>query len=883
MTHPETSPRVTLKWLLLLSALDGALALAWLLRIPAGGGISATRLALSGLLLAGMLLPLAALHPALTTRLLERWASWQADTPRNRRRVFRLLLAVLGCAYLLTLPADLTDAAARAVLERLSPLLFYGGAVSLQSALLLPSRKALRRAVPFGRVALAAFGVLLAAWGVIARTQWGLTPLSEYWYEMGVPILETQLLLAWGVTGAARWAVRRFRARSPRQVDAAAALGLYLLTVLLWQSAPQRPTWFFTPPAAPNYRLYPASDALRYDATAQHVFIGEGLKTENQARTLRPLYTGLLALLHAATGSGYEAVTRAQVFVLALYAVLLYALGRALHSRTAGTLLALLLMLQGYTNIAHANLFTISHARLLMPDLPMSVLMAAFLLLAARWQGAEHPRRRMALYSGAALGALLLVRPESVVAGAAALLTAFLQWRGRRGVWARQAACFALGAALMTAPWVGRNWIRYGQPFFDSPQPRVYDIIRRALEAPPPEPPLPEALPPPTATPQGREVTAGKSALPLPPPARRTLLSDGIQHYLNSEIQSFLALPSAFRLPDTALSFAFLYQRDVRLYLKTRPQDAAAAQRNLERRLYRENTLFWAQCCQVQGYLKRLPFWPHFGGLPRQARLALGLNLLLTALGFGAAVRRWRWAGALPALVHAAYLAVNALFQISGGRYIQPVNWIVVLYYTLGLAALTLGLGRALGHLRETDAPAGERAPAGHRAPLKRGAWLLPAGAVLLLGLAAPIGEHLVPQRYTPATRQRMEQAALAALSPEERAQTNGLQIFSGRALYPRFLEANGGNASSTHPLQSAQPYGRLVFFLAGPESYGVRLPLEGLRAPFPDEADVVVAGCVRQENEREFLDARLVAQVDPDGRVRHVFWRSASQPLTCP
>ncbi len=880
MDSTAHSPRAALKWLLFLSALDGALALAWLLRIPAGGGLSATRLALLGLLLAGTAFPLAALlRPALRARLLERWASWQADTPRNRRRVLRLLLAALGSAYLLILPADLTDAAARAVLERLAPLLFYGGAVSLHSALLLPSRKALRRAAPLGRVALAAFGVLLAAWGVVARTRWGLTPISEYWYEMGVPILETHLLLAWGVTGAARQAVRRLRRLSPRQVDAAAALGLYLLTVLLWQSAPRRPTWFFTPPAAPNYRLYPASDALRYDATAQHVFIGEGLKTENQARTLRPLYTGLLALLHAIAGSGYEAAARAQVFVLALYAALLYALGRALHSRTAGVLLALLLALQGYTNIAHANLFTISHARLLMPDLPMSVLMAAFLLLAARWQGAEHPLRRMALYSGAALGALLLVRPESAVAGAAALLTAFLQWRGRGRVWARQAACFALGAALMTAPWVGRNWIRYGQIFFDSPQPRVYDVIRRALETPQPEPPLPEALPP--ATPQGRESPAGKSALPLPP--HRAWLSDSIQHYLNSEIQSFLALPSAFRLPDTALSFAFLYQRDVRLYLKTRPQDAAAAQRALERRLYRENTLFWAQCCQVQGYLKRLPFWPHFGGLPRQARLALGLNLLLTALGFGAAVRRWRWAGALPALVHAAYLAVNALFQVSGGRYIQPVNWIVVLYYTLGLAALTLGLGRALGRLPETDAPAEERAPAGRRALLGRDAWLLPAAAVLLLGLALPLGERLFPRRYPPEIRRRMESAALAALPPAERAQTEGLLVLSGRALYPRFLEAGGGNPLSAHPLQTAQPYGRLVFFLAGPQSFGVRLPLEGLRAPFPDDADVVVAGCVRQEGAREFLDARLAARVDRDGRVRDVFWRSAAQPLACP
>ncbi len=897
---PHFTPKFTLRLLLTLTALDGMIALIWLLRIPSESGLSAARLVLLGLLLMGTGLPLAGLLPAAQRHLLPRWETHLRNTLRRRRRAFWLMLAAFNGLYLLILPPDLTDAAARAVLLRAAPLLFYGSAACLEGALLMLSisREDVRHLgrQRIFRLTAALFGVLLGAWAFVARTGWGVHPLSEYFYEMGVPLLETQLLLAWGLAVGLRKgadaAARRGLRLSARQADFALALGLYLLAVFLWQMPPDRPTWFFTPPTAPNFQRYPASDALRYDATAQNALIGNGLQTENQARTLRPLYTGALALFHLVRGIEYDPVTHLQVWVLAAFVVLAYFLGRALHGRTAGVLLAGLLALQGYTNIAYANLFTVSHARLLMPDLPMAVLMAAFLVLAVRWQRARSPRWQGALYSGAALGALLMVRPESITAGIAALLTALLQWRRQPRLWAQHAVIFALGAGLVTAPWVGRNWARYGKPFFDSPDPRVYIAIRRAwdsLHPSPPEPLEPEAIPPATATPQPQSGTPSKVALPIPPssqPPNLPMLV--IQHYLNSEIQSFLALPATFRLPDTLLSYGFLYLRDIRLYLNERPDNPALAGEHLDRRLYRENTLFWAQCCQLEGYRARLPFWPYFEGLPRQAAFLLAGNLLLVALGVGLATRRMGWAGALPAFVHIAYLATNAAFLVSGGRYIQPVNWIVILYYTLGIAALTLGVGRALGWLEGADSlwraavsPKNGGLSKGVRSP-RRGGVIVPLGAVLLLGLAIPIGERLIPRRYSPAVQTHMEQAVLAAISPTEQAQVEGLLVLSGRALYPRYLEAGDGNRLSDAPLVAVQPYGRLVFFLVGERNYVVRLPLEGLRTAFPNGSDVVVAGCV-QPGEREFVEARLVARADTDGQVQAVLWRSADVPLECP
>lgn len=902
MRHaPNCTPKTALRLHLGLSALEGGMATLWLLHLPSEGTPTLVRWGMLLFLLGSSALSLVGLHPRGQVRILPRWQAAWVDTPRNRRRTFWLLLIAVNGLYLLTLPPDLTDVSAQTVLRQAAPLLFYLSALALQSALLRPVWKTLFRELPAKRLAPGVFAGLLLAWAFIARTGWGLQPQSEYFYEMGVPLLESQLLLMWTLTIAGRklWEIlsQRGLRLTRRQVDALLIIGLYLMTVALWQSGPERSTWFITLPAPPNNEVYPASDALRYDTTAQNVLIGNGLQTENDARTLRPLYTALLAALHALFGLGYKQVTQAQVWVLALWVVPLYHLGRRFHSRIAGVLLAALLSLQGYTNIAYANRFTISHARLLMPDLPMAVLTATFLLLAVRWQQRGSPRWQDALYSGAVQGALLMVRPESLVIGVIALLTAFFQWRTNRHRWAQQAAVFALGTLLVTAPWVGRNWVRYGRPFFDAPEARIYEVFRRARESfiqQPPEPPEPEALPPvtPTTTPKPEGATGNPAHDALPtPPVSNNLPALIAQHYLNSEIQSFLALPLTFRLPDTLLSYGFIYYHDWQAYRQARQGDnPQAAEYDFHIQLYNHNRQFWAACCGGEAYVARLPLWPYVTGLPSQARLLLVGNLLLVALGVSLAIRHWGWVGALPALTHSAYLALNALFLVSGGRYIQPVNWIVIFYYALGIAALTLGVGRALGWLKGSDALWGGTVPQGGRAPQKgvrfpRWAGVIfPLGAVLLLGLVIPLGERAFPQRYSPATQIHMEEAILATLSPEERAQVDGLQIFSGRALYPRYLRAGEGNPSSDAPLVEVQPYGRLVFFLIGPYNGVVRLPLKvkEMRTPFPNGSDVVVAGCVQSAWGKEFFDAYLVARVNVEGEVQAVLWRNEGIPPGC-
>src|SRR5690606_15209241 len=96
-------------------------------------------------------------------------------------------------------------------------------------------------------------------------------------------------------------------------------------------------------------------------------------------------YVMLLAGAHALLGGNYNAITSAQVLVLALLPAVLYLLAARLHSRFAGLLLAGLVIVREVNSIALGGIINLSHAKLLMADLPAALALAAACLAAVAW------------------------------------------------------------------------------------------------------------------------------------------------------------------------------------------------------------------------------------------------------------------------------------------------------------------------------------------------------------------------------------------------------------------------------------------------------------------------------------------------------------------
>ena len=119
-----------------------------------------------------------------------------------------------------------------------------------------------------------------------------------------------------------------------------------------------------------------------------------------------------LAVFHAIAGLGYEQIIGLQVAFLAFIPVLAYRLTKILHNPVSGVLVALILMLRERNAILLGDTITVSHAKLLLSELPAMLGVLLFLCLFVHWCQKPEKRDVYALIAGGALGFFLLIRQE---------------------------------------------------------------------------------------------------------------------------------------------------------------------------------------------------------------------------------------------------------------------------------------------------------------------------------------------------------------------------------------------------------------------------------------------------------------------------------------
>ena len=71
--------------------------------------------------------------------------------------------------------------------------------------------------------------------------------------------------------------------------------------------------------------------------------------------------------------------------------------------------------------------------------------------------------------------------------------------------------------------------------------------------------------------------------------------------------------------------------------------------------------------------------------------------LVMIALGFGSAWRRWRWLGLLPLVFSVGYSIATAIGRFSGWRYDLPADWVWYFYFGIGFAELLFQAALVLG------------------------------------------------------------------------------------------------------------------------------------------------------------------------------------------
>jgi hypothetical protein len=875
------SPRRWLTFFLALSAVEGAATIVYLLSIPADPknsifmGYSARRLAVMGVVILGSLVFAGVAY------LFERKADWRERANAlliQRTKISTVFLAgwvlIFLVGWMLSWSPSYRFTPYDLYFKGLLPIIVWITAISGQAGLLMANlqygidSRRLRQRLPgyasARRASIIAIVGIGLVWIVIFLTRWGVEPDVVYWNSPGVPIMGLQVLIAWvvslGTLMAGKWLARRLSRKWSLGVDIFLFVTIWVLAAILWTAEPQVRSFFAPQPAPPNHAFYPISDAMTYDLAAQFALIGQGL--ENGQHTDKPLLSTFLVIVHLIAGQDFDRVANVQAILLALLPALLYALGRALHSRPAGVLAGLLAAFKGKNAIASAWMVLSANPKVLTSELPMAVLLALLTLFMVLWL--QRPQRRFAygMLAAGLIGLGTLVRHNAwVFVPFFAMLGLHELWRVKRRA-VLGAVLLVIAFAVSIAPWMIRTMMVTGSPlYFLGPLESVVlddryiemegEGVQDAGSSQPGED-LPESISSPLdqapvgdeeplTEPSENAVTQpAQTAAPSEPLQGR--LAEALQfvprHYFHNWITSVMVMPLSpvnDDLRTTIMSAGSIWQAE------------------------------WAS--------------------PRQPleMLLLVLNLIILGVGLGVCWSRWRVAGLLPLLTFSIYHLGTAAARTSGGRYVVPVDWVVYFYFAVGIMQLSLWLLVLLGRSSESLVEESQPIETGD---LRIGWGRLTAslGLLAIVGATPLVVDKLIPRHYQAETRQEVKEILIVRglvddlgmdrAELEAFVENQAAFIWMGRGLYPRFYNHDAG--VSAKGAYAPLPYQRLIFTLLARHGsvYGV-LPRMSYVEYFPNGSDIIVLGC--RNTEANVLALIILGEED------HIYLRTPATPIDCP
>ena len=790
-----------------------------------------------------------------------------ATAVRKTSFIFVVVISFFGfivISQLFHLANVVVDPFVQGYLTRLKPYMFLVVALCIQTLLLFPL---LRYGTPkwgeiFGRKILRYWFfsclIVLVICLLITLTGIGLTPDKIGWDAPGVPILPYQvgLIMCLGgvflllTTGLLK---NNNLNRKWQYIDILISLLLWVSAVGLWSREPLVPAFFNPEPRAPNYEYYPHSDAALHDSTAQFLMIGDGFK--GVAR--KPLYALFLALLHGIAGQSYTKVVGIQLAVIGLFPVLLYWLGSKIHHRVSGLVAAGLIILRELNGLKLAGIIGVSNSKMLMSDLPATVFIVMISCLLVLWMRDPSKHHLLPMGIGGSLGLLMLLRPQSTFLIPAVFLLILLVFVKRPLVGLGALGLTAIGLILTLTPWLWRSYTITGKFSLNDPGQMAFLTQQYHLD---PGTEIMRKNPGESEADFIQRVNDYLKEFVLEFPV--VVAGFITSHFTHNHVGIIQTLPMSFWITQNPDSDLFPYWRS-------------------------QGEKLWNECCSATAYVDQLGYWdPKRESIQTNQLPPMVVNLLIVSLGFGVLWHQKNITGWVPLVVGLVYSLSTAVGRYSGWRLILPADWVIFLYFAMGLGQVSIWLyayftgGRSPGisSVNSSDTYNDTNAfQYGSKFPAFKGISL---GAVfLVLGFVPTIVEAAVPKRYS--TIPEMELMAMASVFDRSAAQNflseDKAIVLQGRAMYPRFFKAGEGEPGNGWEAFSEREFPRLGFILlSDSKKYNILMPMSSSPNFFPNASDVIVIGC----QEEEIIDSAVIAfknePIEP-------IIRSTLQGLSCP
>lgn len=752
----------------------------------------------------------------------------------NNAILWIALVAFLLCWVGLFFPSYRLAGSISGYRDRLSPVMIWGAVLSAVTLLiiLLERRKepihsivsTNKNALWMGLTAMTIFilmGVLILFSGV------GLRQPADYWYGAGVPVLGLQILFSMILGTFAMWLESRQEIKNPFKLDSLICIAIWIVAVWLWAREPLRPNYFM-PDTARNM-MYPFSDSASFDMGSQFALIGQGIFNGHYFD--RALYSAFLTFLHALAGQDTEQLMTAQSVIYAVFPAIVYLLGREIHSRALGLSAAWLILSRGVNALAAATWIDLASPKTMLTDFPTAIGIALMIFFVFKWLKGPS-KGHFAIWAGAMLGMTFMLRTHALLLLPFLLIYILIRVRFRWRYWGMASLLLIFGMLTATLPWDIRNWSN-GTPMFYGYYSRIQLILdtRYGADENTNIPATPSMNPDVSGFRQAqptrfRPAYARARQTPVHPLERGPCQGQVCaiaNHYFHNLVTSALFLPTSFVLDDLWNTV-------------------------------KVNAPYWKQD------------WTG-GGFGVMQGILLALNLAIISLGIGAAWERNKFIGLLPAVIFFAYLLSNSLAFTSGGRYITPVDWIICIYYVLGLMQLMLWGLRLAGAISPSEVRLASISTQFPLLPAVQSINILKTLAlVFMLGALVPLAELPFERRYqetsADATLAMLEQGGwldLASLDRDDLSEflaDPGAELIVGRSLYPRYYHAGEGEPKKIYPYLPLD-YPRLAFMTIGPYGSGVQSVIIPGEMPrfILQAADVAVIGC----KNKSFLDALAV------------------------
>jgi len=629
---------------------------------------------------------------------------------------------------------------------------------------------------------------------------------SKWFEELNSPLVGLQVILVVLVVYLIGVVGTFFNLKISRSLktvgDLMVVLMLLLIAFLAWIGPPRHLTTFTDIPRPPNYEYYPNSDALGYQISAQSLLAGNGTGRLNHVAFWN--FLAGLDLLSA------DIVTKEYYFwvgLISLIPPLLYLVTRSLGSRMAGIVVGLLFIIRESNSILLQKNLSIPQLRDAMtePITLLGLLLAVFLFL--RWYQSGMKNRILLLFSGGIFGWILLLRIEAAAyLGAVAIGILLLKGVSRWELVKFMSTLF-LGVILVAGPWL------------------LFQVQESGSIS---------------------ALTLGKGHLVTRAAAQIPDSGDGVQE--SNGISARSAIP--YNLANNVMAlFYYLPSNHQPLFTFSNLPDVIlnrVDEGDLEGDTFREKYL--------ERYVRSLPYWWNDwdGRLPARSYLPLAISLFLVFFGFLQAGEDRRALAIILGLMASFHIGVYTVAGKSGGRFIQVVDWIPLVFYGMGitsvinagLTATSLSLG-----LWWTGSDPGDdiRLSGSTRPLLGKG---LASLTLLLVGLSYPLAEVWLPVQYTEGEMVHLfdelgQDSQISFLPDDLRVlQDTDLELIYGKALYPRYYDAGtslgGGNPKNRY---TDFRIDRTEFYLVGTENIWVGLPGHQLDLKLPHGSDVLIVG----------------------------------------